>query len=560
MGLLDHKELKIIMGIASPPSAVTVEPPPIVINLMDNSSGISLVGVDAWSPKIPGIENSGIWADSPLTPGRTLISAVEGNVTETMKIIITGSSMLGVIKTLDSLYIMANNARAFWTDNSQIQPVYLKWWASCGAGPQYALIYNITIDPTYLDSPTPQISASISIEREPYWRAIPPGTNPKQWTYEWRNQYYDVSHSYLNDLASDHLVQTATLQNKSEFVSTFDSLLSNNCVTIDSSLIPGDAPALMTLYTKTASGRQNFIIGKKSIRLSKFIANQAQNDIFNFADGLLGTNATAAADTGASLRASDGTAKRVEIGFGTATNALRWNANSGVNFTTIQNRFIGRWNIFLRCRQSAGSVGDITMYLRVGITIGSDSDGIKLNVVNPPITSGGTGNTTVWGLTYMGTINIPFTPAKAGQNGTSTTTNGLNSGLVDLDFALFALRSTGVGLLYLNDLILIPVDEGVITLETADGVIQQGATYDETGFFTHGTPEMFTYNGMPAGSLGQLSKFTGTGIQLTPNTENKLYFIFYDNSLQSSVSDTETFEINIVPRWRGIRDKANILG
>lgn len=561
MGFLDHRELKIIKGIPTVIGTTqSVEAPLVVMNLMDRDAGISLISQDAWSPKIPGIEGNGIWSDSPLSPGRVLISAVEGNVIETMRLVITGSSLLAMIKTLDSLYAIANDARGFWTDNAQINPVYLKWWASCGQGPQYALIYNITIEPVFLDSANSAINATITIERETYWRWLPPGANPKQWRYEFYNQAYDFSHSRLDDFQTDHLIQTPTLQNKSEFTSgAFTALLSNNCITIDSSLIPGDAPALMTFYTTVATGRPNIIVGKKTVRITPFNLATAQNAIFNFADGLLGTNATIVADTGASIRASTGAADRVEIGFGTATNALRWNANSGTNGTTFQNRFIGRWMVFLRCRQSAGAVGDITMYLRVGVTVASDSDGQKLNVVSPPVIAGA-GNTTVWGLVYMGVISIPLLPAKTSQNGANTTFTGINVSAADLDFGLFALRSAGVGLLYLNDLILIPIDEGSMSLEAADGTASGAMAYDETGFLSHGTPDIVVSNGMPSVSANQLAKMTGTGIQLTPNTENKLYFVFYDSSLQSSVADTMKFEINIIPRSRGIRDRANING
>lgn len=290
----------------------------------------------------------------------------------------------------------------------------------------------------------------------------------------------------------------------------------------------------------------------------KLISQVFQNAIFNLNDGTLGVNATLANDTGASLAAGSATAQRLEVSFATATNQLRWNIGASLSGNGSINRFIGRWMVFLRCRQSAGTLGDITMYLRYGSAITADTDGVKLNVVSPPVIAGA-GNTTNWGLVYMGIINIPSFPGKASVNAGGNApagggSNGLNGNAdSSFDLGLFALRSAGVGLLYANDIILIPVDEGSITMEGTDTTTDSGILYDETGYYSHGTPDIIVNNSQSTAGATKGAKMTGTGIQLTPNVENKLYFVFYDSSTQSRVSDTVTFDINIVPRCTGIR-------
>lgn len=566
MGFLDHQQLKIIMGVyRAPGDNDSVEPAIITLDLLNNAGGISL---QSWTPNMPTLENGGVWADSPIQNGRDPLVLAESNVTENIRLIINGGSMLATAKKLSELMQMIQYARQFMTDNAQFNPVYLHWLASCGQGKQYAIIKNMDFKPEYGDSQSAVITGALVIERETFWRFMPPGANPKQWTYEYKSLPYSNANASI--IGTDSLFYSAgSINNRSEFTNTnYTNLLTDNAITIPAASIPGDAPALMSLYIVNGGGsRNNYLIGKKTPKITTRDINGliiVQNNIYNAADGATGTDATVAADTGASRRASSGAASRVAISFATATNQLRWTNIPGIGINTI-NRHIGRWMVFMRCRQSAGSVGDITMYLRYGTNIALDTDGVKLNVVYPPITSGTTGNTTVWGLTYMGMITTPIFPGKAevnyGNVGSANSAEGLSSNTnQDLVFGLFALRSTGTAVLYLNDLILIPVDEGAMTLEVADGtsVASGNMFYDETSYLTHGSQEIVTQNGAGFGTAAQLVNFTGPGFQLTPNVENRLYVMAYDSSKQSAVADTFTVAINIIPRCRGIRTYKNL--
>lgn len=559
MGFLDHLVLQIIQGVPAIPTDVfCIENPLQILNLMDVNAGVSLKQ-DGWSPAVPSLEGSGVWADSPLSTGRRPLVMQESNVTETMNLIVSASSFLAVTKILANINTMAINARAFWTDNVQYDPVYLKWWASCGKGPQYALIYNMDLKYEYGDSPTPMIEATLSIEREPYWRALPPGANPKQWAFELNNQPWNTSATNLGSASTTDRFLSGTVQNKSEFGTVnFDTLISSNCVVIPASVIPGDAPALMNLYWNPLATNYNFIMGKKTNKLTQYISSTltiAQNATFNMNDGTLGTDATSVNDVGGVRAAAAALASRVEVSFATATNQLRWRLVTNIGST---NRFIGRWMVFLRCRQQGGTLGDITMYLRYGLKVSSDTEGVKLNSVYPPVIAGA-GATTEWGLVYMGIVTLPVTNTKADVNqgiigaGTSA---GLNSlGIGDFQLGLFALRSAGVAPLYLCDIMLVPIDEGSISQEIPSTPGTSGGVwYDETGYFTHGTPDQYCVNGLPALSGVIPMKVSGPGIQLTPGIENRLYFILYDDTNQSAVADTTNFHINIIPRWRGIRD------
>jgi hypothetical protein len=547
---LNHKELKIIRGVyIAPGDTFSVEPAIVTCNLMSTGqTGITLK-TDGWSPNIPSLKDSGVWADSPISDGRQLISGVNANVTESMQLTITGSTFQEAALFLSQLRQMTQDARDFWQSNAQINPVYLKWWASCGAGAQYALIYNMDFKPEYVQAPVPTISVTLTIERECFWRSLPPGANPKQWRYEFYNQVYSIAKSRIGDATgADDLISAVSVSNKSEFNAAFTSLISSNFITIPAALIPGDAPALMTLAIDSMdTTRFNIIIGKKTLKIA--IPTYVQNVNFNAADGTLGTNATLVNDAGAVKGAGAANAQRVEVSFATATNQLRWRSNGGT-VTSILNRQIGQYQVFLRCRQNGGAIGDITMYLRGGLQILSDSDGVKMNVVYPPAIAGG-GASTNWGLVNMGTITLPQQPSKARVSANSSSSSGLNTESNVLDFGLFALRSAGAGVLYVCDLILIPIDEGGMTIEATDASGNPALYYDNTGYYTHGTPDEMYGNGFPIND--KLAKLTGSGIQLTPNIENRLYVATYDASNQSQVADTMRCFVDIIPRWCGIR-------
>lgn len=561
----DHSELFIVKGVYIAPSDPFANEFKIdSINLLDEKSGVSLAPDGGWTPQYPSIEGSGVWADTPLMVGRTPLVMTEGNVIEKMRLNIGASSTAQMLAIKAKFSLFVRYCRDFWTEAYQIDPVFLHWFASCGSGRQYATIYNMELDWDDKDSPTPISVLTLTIEREPYWRWLPPGANPVQWRYEYYNQVYDYTKANLLTGGATNALVTGTIQNRSEFNAAYTALVSDNSITIPASVVLGDASALLYAYiAPSSSTRQNIIVGKKTTKIAQINSggpSLIQNCILNAADGTLGTDATKANDTGASLAAGAGTAQHVEISFATASNQPRLLFSA--NFLNTVNRFIGRWMLFMRARQINGSSGDISMYLRYGLTnLAGDSDGVKLNVVNPILT-GALGNSTNWGLHYMGVIQVPMMPAKAdvdsGNAGGQKGEGLLKQAAGDMRLYLFASRSTGAGVLYINDLIFIPIDEGGFSLESADNAGGTHHQYDETGYLSHGLIDPYFINGNITSPA--LDKMTGTGIQLTPGVENRLYMLSYDGSNLSQVADTFDVRIYIIPRSRGIRGQGNING
>ena len=167
---LDHQELMIVKGVyPAPGDPLSLEFKIDSINLLENKSGISLAQ-DGWVPQYPSLEGAGVWADTPLMTGRIPLVMTEGNVIEKMRLNIVAASSHQMLTIKAKFSLFRQYIWDFWTANYQIDPVFLHWFASCGGGKQYALIFNMEMDWEDKESPTPTSVLTLTLEREPYWR------------------------------------------------------------------------------------------------------------------------------------------------------------------------------------------------------------------------------------------------------------------------------------------------------------------------------------------------------------------------------------------------------
>lgn len=526
------------------------------IDLLD-TKGFS---ADAYEQKIPALKSSAVFADSPLSNGRSLIAGAQGNVLETIRVTLNASTIAQMSAMLSKLLRFKKDCNDYWDTKRQIEPIYIKHQVSGETGARYALLYDIDIalsDPTNPSEPTRDLT--IVIERETDWRGeVCPGDNPQRWARFVQKQPWTIDGAEIlgSNTTYPPFFKQSAVNNKSEWVSTaFAALLTNNAIKIPAANIPGDADALTTLVVSQSGQRLNLYIGKKTINptvYSNLAPTQAvtpPNNTFNAPDGTLGLNASLATDTGAVRAAGSATFQRVEVSFASAANALR------LNFPAPDpgqlNRFIGSWMVFMRCRQQGGTSGQITMYLRYGFDIAGDSDGIALPIQIPQVL-GTSGTTSGWGLNYMGIMNIPFVGDAKGTigEGSGGASFGLAGGENNLDIGLFAARSAGVGVLYISDLILIPYDEAALNIKPSDSVVGTRVIVDNTGYFTHGIPGDYSFQ---PGSPNALASLTGNTITLTPGVDNYIYILGADNSLLSFPSDTFNVVLHTIPRWTALR-------
>lgn len=588
-----HSELRLVRGILNAPGDTgSAELGYEIIDLLSGSAqGIALSSdLDGWNPSLPA-PKPGLWTDIPFADGRVPFASAEMNVTETMRLTATAPTHLIMSQLLSELHAMADDCNRFWNDEFYNQPVFLHWWATGAPGRQYALIMSIDVDvsiPTVDDMNNIVRDITLTIERETYWRAeVPPGANPIYWTLFADGKLPGLNYDYLADLRLSAdltypLLYALAQDTLSNFVNY--TALSNtvntpnnwNGMTIPAADIPGDAPALaqVTLTENAPNAGLDprnftFMLARSS---KQQLITARDNAIARFvtmipftAGGYFGASALVA-DTGGigGFNQTTGTtiaASRVEITPAVGIGAF-WTASIAID----RNIERGRFAVFMRARQHNGAQGDITMRLRFGYSAGFFVYSVLTNTVSP-ILQTGAGNTTNWPLTYLGSVRLP--PDRdaqlslyGAQGGSGLYNDTLNAIVISLEVA----RSTGTGVLYFEDIILLPYDEclidGVVVepLPTVQTNVIDTLVLDNTGYLSRGKPVQVAVGqnvfgtGSPTDTYQPAIEARGVPLTLVPGVDNTLFILQKtDATLSRMKSDTIKASVNIVPRWRGVR-------
>jgi hypothetical protein len=570
-GWLNHLQLMIVKGIGKTPTDnMSIENDPVNVNLLDG-----IVSLAEWSPNIPAVKNGGVWSDSPINDGRQLQVAASGNVIEKMSINITSTGYNSVMGALSSLNQMALDCRDFWQSKSQIDPVYLMWYVSCGAGPQYALLYNIEIAPEYLDSPTPAIRASITLEREPFWRGIPPGANPKLWTFYVNKVQPNTTNVDFVSQTND-LVYNAAVPNRFEWDTAYANPISKNYVDIPASLIPGDAPALMQLIVRNrlwnGDSMYNIYAARSTTPITKKDRSGAtvlQTNTLNAGDAIAPTNWTKTLDATCGC-IGNGSAVNKYVGAntvlatGTYPAFAAWDRIGTVRIID-PNLLTGTFAVFLRCKQLNGAAGDV----QARVVVSEFYSSFTGDYYNFPLRTGAIVDCdNRFDMLYLGTITLPL----AGDIGGGNDGRGLYTFLKtggDGTFAIgFGVKQNNVATRSIEflDMVLLPIGEALVQMQGGKGAANAYNVLDNTGYITHGENDPTARNWVQnATDLNLDCAIEGRGPSLTlvPNVNNRLFFIqqrrdattseTYSSPQAASSNDMEV-RVDIVPRWSGIRD------
>lgn len=539
--------LAIIKGVAKVPqdnnsAEIGLDP----IDLLD-PNGFSC---DEYLMKIPTMKSSAIYADSPLTDGRTLISGTLGNVTETIRLTLNASTIIQMAALLSKLGRMKQDCNDFWDTFGQIEPVYIKHQVDGEPGPRYALLYDIDIDVEAPIDPSQSMrTVTLSIEREYGWRGIKPGGNPREWTLG--NQFNATGTTPV--IGNNRSLIFQSVNNVNEF-STVNrqTVVTKNYIDIDGDLVPGDLPALCLIkaayINASPAGPWQIFVSRKSVPSGQLVAGSnlfTQSTMLNAGDMTLGANTALAADTGAPLTQSGGVRRRAEFTPASGTDAVR---------LTLANRSIsnhrGRYAVFVRCRQAAGAANDIAMHL----VYGQNSAPVFMRVATPsvnPVLQAGTGNTVNWPVSYMGVITVPIaTNSLQGSGG-----RGVQYAS-DFIIELWAQRVAGVtATLYIADIVLLPIDEPSNGIVSVSSLTEWDGYFDGTGYFTHGKPDYFVTGQGDGSAATSAAEGRGQSIELLPKTDQRLYFFSMSTTnLSNIVTEGANIGIDIVPRWSGLRD------
>jgi hypothetical protein len=590
-----HQELKLVRGILNAPGDTnSAEQGYFIIDLLSGAAqGLALSSeLDGWNPSLPA-PKAGLWTDIPFADGRTPIAAAEANVTETMRLTATAPTHVDMSQLISELNTLADDCNRYWNDEFYNQPVFLHWFATGAPGPQYALIMSVDVDvsiPTVDDNGNILRDVTLTIEREPYWRAeVPPGANPIYWTLYADSKLPGLNYDYLADLRLSAnltfpLLYALAQDTLSNFVNYTALSYSTNTVnnwnglTVPAADIPGDAPALVQIaltenspnagadprnftYMLARSTRTPQLDTMRDGGIARFVT------MIPFTAGLYFGASVLAADTGGIggfniTTSTTITASRVEITPAVAIAGF-WSANTAID----RNMERGRFAVFVRARQHNGAAGDLTMRVRFGYGITGLSFSVLTNTVSPTLQTGA-GNTTNWPLTYMGTVRLPpdrdaVLSLYGVQGGSGLYNDGVDSVVVTLEVA----RSTGTGVLYFEDVILLPYDEvlidGVQVDPIASGQVNVIDTLvlDNTGYLSRGKPVQVAVaqnlfgSGSPTDVYQPAIEARGVPLTLLPGVDNTIFILQKtDATLSRMKSDTIKASLNIVPRWRGIRE------
>jgi hypothetical protein len=549
----DHQELLIVKGVApakGDTASAEIGLTPINLLADEGEPGWSLNLEGGWIPKRASLKSGGTWADSAVSPGRTLVAGVDANVIETLQLTVTGTSLLDLAAQLTRMGRMRQAVIDFWTNPREIDPVFLHWYAREGAGAQYALIYALDIAEDEPDVWQQAVrDVTITIEREPDWRGLPPGANPKVWTHEiirhvanWTGINLTL---YNNQGASDDVNHAliGSAGGAAGNITNNDSGSSNNYVEISAANVPGDAPALLQLSLQNSLAQQ-LNTWYVAVRSEPYSYNNISGSFQCTQDAsaaTLGTDAATAAD------ATVASGNRVNITPGTAADSLR------LTFSLAVPIYQGRFAVYLRAYQNTGSAGDWRAHIEINAAAAFSAGFTTLILPEQQFSVGAT----QWPMVYMGEIELPM--------GIRTGVSSFGNGLIASTYSIlvYARRTTGTSTLRFADLVLMPLDEGfAIVNSTSDNTSRQTDTViDNTGYYGRGKSETFSapigVEGVFTNQLSQygLCEYAGAELTLTPRKINRVYIIRSLADVTAGIP-TATFGVrgNIIPRWIGVRD------
>ena len=555
---MDFVTLELVKGLgAHSVVSNSAEIPLDPINLM-NIGGFS-IEEKGWIPSITQVKNDGQYAESDLSDGRTLVAAAEGNVRETMTLTATAATLASRYLLEKRLLAFADAARENHISDAQIEPVYLKVKFKDAPGEQYAHIYNIQFaqrsDPFAGDNIN---KLTITIEREPFWCGLPPGANPKIWSYYANGGSITAAANLLirstTGSQDGHLVY-GVIRNCLEWTNV-TTISAKNYIDIPASKIPGDAPALACIVIRNVNDantlRNHYIARSTKATALKGRDGNDHYQIYSFpaAASALGTDASKVADTGGVLITHQSASRlRGNVSFaGGTADAMRFRWQSATLLRFSMNTIRGHFAVFARARQDGGTLGQIKIHLEYGL---NSPDGIKLPERSVPLVAG-SGNTSEWPVIYMGQIMLP--PDVHVVSGVDGQGLGVPNALdADVALSMWSRRSAGAGVLYVCDLILIPIDEPSCQIVVANAnVTASTPIIDATCHLSRGKKPGLAGH---FSNYNDVAELRGQFIELIPGVNNRLYFfgINHSTGLSPTQSDHDVW-VDIIPRWRGIRD------
>jgi hypothetical protein len=594
--------LRIIKGVsAAPGDTETAELGYTeIISLLGTAGqdGYFLDPEQNWQPAYPQLKGGGVYAQSPVVDGRTLVAAADDDVLETFNILVKASSWLAHATLMSRLFRLRDDASLFHTSETQVEPVFIEYRHSAAKAPQYALIKTMEVASNEVDYPDAnQIAVTrvtLRVMRVGGWHAVVPiGGNPRLYKF-WKLGWVFGQDYTLDDLRlcqetageddSTYSAIDEEVDNRFEWTgggTSHESYLSKNWIDIPADEIPGDleADAYISVIPSgdSPSNFVKFWVGRytrpTTYRGRASDENFLAYNILPAGDGVAafgGGSGTAAVDAcGVYCRDDAANQYIVEytapVAAGTWQNVLQWYPNNQpMNIASWR----GTWAAFLRCQQINGAQDDMQARLVIeqGYALGYGGRVTLDPQVMPywsPLAS-----CVEFPVMYLGQFTLPLDNEHLqGGFGRGAEIRDDGGDAVWLSVETLNTKTATRDLEFL-DLILMPMSEvfGCFTAENSIlGHVSANSfnIMDTTGYAMHGKEGMYaSVNGgnetpywfMPI-------EWRGPALRLKPGVNNRLYFLFQHYSAGggpaeniSLASAQCTVRVAVVPRYSGIID------
>lgn len=581
------RELKIVRGVPRlSGDNLTNDGVRDVIDLMNSSGGYSLT-TEGWIPALPPIEVQ--FLTSGLTDGGVPTASRRSNVTETIPLTAATPDLKLRYALLSKLNTMAAAATRFHISDGEDEPVYLQWWADGATAAQYSLIYEIDIAQTdeAFGAEFAQ-SITISVVREPFWRALAPGQPAYLYSKLYHGQIPGVDFTD-NDLSFDeldhHMARATVYISYMIDPNDPETPLTANYIDIPKENIPGDAPALAQITSQIGGAASNGTLQGQSdsgttIIWGRHIRPSLVRDYLGADhDSFLQFNGGDTDSDGPSVSKQSG-ATSSWLSNGSSSVAYRIEGDitaneTGEEIATWSNRDInlhrGRHMIFARVGQER-AVG--TLQAQIKIYFDSVDNYFTSEWVDIPDVSSTYASDKLVPVLYFGTVDIPpHAKTLSSYHGRGLYDDRI--GALKMEFIVRETAGTNT-IVYFLDVGMIPIDDLSTSLAfqplSSTGAASAIFIVDGTGYFTRGTLEPkglhFSLSLSPPNERVILIPIRGQSPTVIPGVDNRYYMTLYhtdpggDPEFYNYVSNTGSINncdrldvyIDLIPCWYGPRD------
>ena len=192
-----------------------------IVDLLGNNSGWELSD-PYWNPQIAQYKGGGSYVNSGLAEGQRLVHKEYDNVIETIPLSVRGVNQDRTIRTIRKLLQLGKQASDYWTKSYEYDDVWIEARPACNKClTGYARIIKMSIPELTNPFGQPFFSSfndaimngiMLTIEREPLWRAIPPGQLIGPLYNLLKNPDFELWNSGTADSQPDSWTDLETLQ------------------------------------------------------------------------------------------------------------------------------------------------------------------------------------------------------------------------------------------------------------------------------------------------------------------------------------------------------------